>query len=137
MRILSVCGPGKSKGLVLVACHQITQTPELLSFVRCKLLTNKDVACKMHLGLKHDRLREKMRFGPQSLVPVGMLLQHLVETKSEGLVHKALLNKVLVDPELSGRDELPLRDAREVEAELPPVLLVEIITIHCGKDGEK
>lgn len=72
------------------------------------------------------------------MVPVGRLLQHLVETKSKGLVLKALLNKVLVDPELSRRNELPLWDAREVEAELPPVLLVEIfITIHCGKDEKK
>lgn len=78
-------------------------------------------------------------FGTHSLVPVGRLLQHLVEAKSEGLVLKAFLNKVLVDPELSRRNELPLRDAREVEAELPSVLLVEIfITVHCGKErGEK
>lgn len=73
------------------------------------------------------------------MVPVGTFLQHLVEKESEGLVLKALLNKVLVDPELGHRNELPLRDAREVEAELPPVLLVDIfVTIHCGnKRGSK
>lgn len=69
------------------------------------------------------------------MVPVWRLLHHLVETESEGLVLKALLDKVLVDPELGRRDELALRDAREVEAELPPVLLVEIfVTIHCWKE---
>lgn len=105
------------------------------------MLTNGDAARKMHAVANHDRLREKMReelrafnlWIPVLMVPVGGLLQHLVETKSEGLVLKALLNKVLVDPELSRRDELPLRDAREVEAELPPVLLEVFITVHCGK----
>lgn len=83
-------------------------------------------------------MRASRPFGSQSLVPVGRLLQHLVDAKSEGLVLKALLNKVLVDPELSRCNELPLRDAREVEAELPPVLLVEIfITIHCGKERRR
>lgn len=125
---MSACGPqhGESKGLILVAGHQNTYTLKWFSFVGSKL-----VGWFFKWRLNHDRLAEDL--GP--FVPVGRLLQHLVETQPEGLVLKALLDKVLVDPELGRRDELSLWDAREVEAELPPVLLVEIfVAIHCRKE---
>lgn len=80
-----------------------------------------------------------MRTHFRNFVPVWRLLQHLVEDDPECFVLKALLDEVLVDPELGCCDGLPLWNTREVEAKLSSVLLVQeiLIRIHCYKVGKK
>lgn len=78
---------------------------------------------------------EHLQKTKQTAVPVRRLLQDLVDADPEGLVLVALLDEVLVNPELGRCDRLSLRNTGEVETKFPPVLLVEKILTRVNYRG--
>lgn len=72
--------------------------------------------------------------------PVRVLLQHLVDADAEGLVIEALVDEILIYPELGGGDRLALWDPRQVKSELfvmPPHRQELLIVLHCQRETEK
>lgn len=68
-------------------------------------------------------------------LPVGVLLDHLVDFEQEGVIPKGPAHTLLVDPKLGRRHRLALGDLGQVELKLfvvSPLRRELPVVLHCG-----
>lgn len=80
-----------------------------------------------------------MELATKTLIPVGGLLQDLVDTDSESLILVAFLDELFINPKLCCCDGLSLWDTGKVKSKLSSVLLVQkvLILINYKEDTER
>lgn len=75
----------------------------------------------------------------KTLIPVGRLLQDLVDTDPESLVLVAFLDELFINPKLCCCDGLSLWDTGKVKSKFSSVLLVQkvLILVNYKEDRER